>query len=65
MIRIFIPIAIVCCILVFGDKNAKEMDSGIMWNNLHCVDESPLLPSQFCNGRSDCGNTDNIGNKQL
>jgi len=28
---------------------------------LHCVDESPLLPSQFCDGRSDCSDADNIG----
>ena len=43
------------------DKNARENDFGIMWNELHCVDESPLLPSQFCDGRSDCSDADNIG----
>ena len=43
------------------DKNARETDFGIMWNELHCVDESPLLPSQFCDGRSDCSDADNIG----
>ena len=63
-----IPIIVFCLLVILGasnakDKSAREMDFGIMWNNLHCVDESPLIPSQFCNGRSDCGNSDNIGNK--
>ena len=60
-----IPIILCCFFGILGanaiDKNSRENDFGIMWNELHCVDESPLLPSQFCDGRSDCSDADNIG----